>query len=365
MGEIIRSGDEFRNPRAARIDEPVVDGYRNIKNVTRGRHATPGDFGKGMPRIAILKQGPRKGAVPATWFHSKEEPKEYPDILDIDSGYAMYYGDNGWKDTGGSKRPPHESAEDSYGISLLNEVEHLYFSDERSDRELAPPILITQEFRRGGLALRRFIGVGVLIGRETIDMDGGLYENVLYHVGLLELPDGMDWGWIDDLRDHSLGAEETFSSAPSSWIDWVEMGHEALSPTSIECSTGSGGAPRPPMRPDPLTVAEEREADDGSGYVYAITNRAWPGWVKIGRARDVRKRQGDYQTYSPKRDYKLKHAVRCEDRITAETTVHRHAALLAFGRRRCEWFRLTLGSAKTVLHRVGEPTDLLHPQLAG
>jgi len=180
---------------------------------------------------------------------------------------------------------------------------------------------------------------------------------VLYHVGLLDLSEGLDWAWIDDLRDSSLTVDETFSNSPPSWLEWVDKGHEALPPSSIVRSIDTGAVVRLPKRPDPLTLAEEREPDDGTGFVYAITNPAWDGWVKIGRARDAGKRWGDYLTYSPERDYDLEHFVPCDDRIAAEAEAHRHAALLAFGRKRGEWFRISLEQAKSVLGRLGEATE--------
>ena len=39
------------------------------------------------------------------------------------------------------------------------------------------------------------------------------------------------------------------------------------------------------------------------GYVYAITNPAWPGWVKVGMAVDSNDRLNSYQTSSPFRDF--------------------------------------------------------------
>ena len=44
MGEIIRSGDEFRNPRTARIDEPVVDDYRShMRHILSHMDSAPGE----------------------------------------------------------------------------------------------------------------------------------------------------------------------------------------------------------------------------------------------------------------------------------------------------------------------------------
>ena len=145
----------------------------------------------------------------------------------------MYYGDNGWKDD----RPPHPSADDSHGIKLLNGVQDLYFSDDRSERAVAPPILISQNFKRVGVSMRRFLGVGVLIGREIVILEdrGVEYENVLY-LALLELPECLDWDWVDALRDPMMSVEETLEIAPESWIRWVEGGNAAISDGPIERS---------------------------------------------------------------------------------------------------------------------------------
>jgi len=342
---IIHVGDVFRNPLRGRIDEPYVDGFRNIKHLTRGRFDRPGNFGQGMPRFAKLTMGPRRHRIPATWFHSKKVHKEYPDEIDIEKRYVKYYGDNGWNNRRGE---PHSSADDSYGIKMFNKIERLYFSNNTEERGVAPPILITQEYSMNNLAMRKFIGVGVLVSRDTIIQSDqrGNFENVLYHVGLLDLPDGFDWGWIDDLRDPNLDVEATFNKAPASWRDWVEHGDKAMGWRSVG---------RPDIvKHDAQTDLEELEPDDGTGYVYAITNPAWEDYVKIGQARDAKERVGDYQTYSPERDYKLVHDVYSKNRIQAEKEAHMHAARLAYGRHRGEWFRISIEQAMEVLDGIND-----------
>lgn len=41
------------------------------------------------------------------------------------------------------------------------------------------------------------------------------------------------------------------------------------------------------------------------GFVYVISNPAWPGMYKIGMTTNHKRRLAQYQTYSPHRDYKL------------------------------------------------------------
>lgn len=41
------------------------------------------------------------------------------------------------------------------------------------------------------------------------------------------------------------------------------------------------------------------------GFVYVISNPAWPGLYKVGMTTNPKRRLAQYQTYSPHRDYKL------------------------------------------------------------
>ena len=91
------------------------------------------------------------------------------------------------------------------------------------------------------------------------------------------------------------------------------------------------------------------------GYVYAITNPAWPEWVKIGMAIDANDRCNGYQTSSPFRDYKVEHVVATKNRRAAEAEAHKLATKLAV-ETRGEWFRLDIEQAKTVLNNI--TTDL-------
>ena len=84
------------------------------------------------------------------------------------------------------------------------------------------------------------------------------------------------------------------------------------------------------------------------GYVYVITNKAWPDWVKIGMAIDAEDRLSGYQTSSPHRDYILEHSVYSNERRKAEQQAHSRAAKLAI-EVNGEWFKLTVQQAIEVL----------------
>ena len=75
------------------------------------------------------------------------------------------------------------------------------------------------------------------------------------------------------------------------------------------------------------------------GYVYVITNKAFPGWVKIGMAIDAEDRLKSYQTSSPYRDYQLLHSVYVTNRRAIERKAHRKVSKIAEDRQN-EWFKV-------------------------
>jgi len=87
------------------------------------------------------------------------------------------------------------------------------------------------------------------------------------------------------------------------------------------------------------------------GYVYVITNPAWPNWVKIGMAVDAEDRLNGYQTSSPMRDYQLEFSVKVNDRRKAETKAHKICKKMGVSNKG-EWFNMPVDTAKLVLEQV-------------
>lgn len=101
---------------------------------------------------------------------------------------------------------------------------------------------------------------------------------------------------------------------------------------------------------DAAFTALQKDTQIKEGYVYAIRNKAWPEWVKIGKAIDAQDRLNGYQTSSPMRDYELIHAVYFDDRNKAERDAH--TAAERKGDRKGEWFKLTEEQALDVLREI-------------
>lgn len=99
-----------------------------------------------------------------------------------------------------------------------------------------------------------------------------------------------------------------------------------------------------------LVTAHVAEKVVREGFVYIITNPAWPAHCKIGRAFDPESRLNGYQTGAPQRDYRLHYAVYFDDCHEAEELIHN---TLADYRANGEWFRILPSVAEHVLDMIG------------
>ena len=92
-----------------------------------------------------------------------------------------------------------------------------------------------------------------------------------------------------------------------------------------------------------LDRVEQYHTNVKEGYVYAISNRAWPHHVKIGSAIDPESRLATFQTADPYRGYELRAVVYSKDRKALESAVHS-----GWAKRRLsgtEWFVCTNAAA--------------------
>tara|TARA_R100000773_G_C4221076_1_gene119942 strand:- start:1346 stop:1930 length:585 start_codon:yes stop_codon:yes gene_type:complete len=87
------------------------------------------------------------------------------------------------------------------------------------------------------------------------------------------------------------------------------------------------------------------------GYIYAISNPAWKGWLKLGMAIDPNDRCNSYQTSSPLRDYKLVYSKFFKDRRKAEFKMH-ELARKASKNNNSEWFELSNESAIRIINSI-------------
>jgi hypothetical protein len=86
-----------------------------------------------------------------------------------------------------------------------------------------------------------------------------------------------------------------------------------------------------------------------SGSVYVIENKAWPGWVKIGCALNIKRRLSVYQTGDPTRSYNLCHLRQVNDRKLAEQLLIKE---LVGYENNGEWFKIEISKAITFVEKI-------------
>lgn len=97
-----------------------------------------------------------------------------------------------------------------------------------------------------------------------------------------------------------------------------------------------------------LEGLNNKQSSIKEGFVYIISNVAWPGMKKVGSAIDPEKRLDNYQTYDPYRGYVLEYYQYADDRRFLERRVQQDlVALKVHGSD--EWFACTLEQAKSVM----------------
>ena len=77
------------------------------------------------------------------------------------------------------------------------------------------------------------------------------------------------------------------------------------------------------------------------GYIYIISNIAFPGFVKIGVTENIKFRLKSYQTADPKRSYKVEFFIYHPDAYGAEKRIREMMKYFALSQKN-EWFECSL-----------------------
>jgi hypothetical protein len=211
----------------------LTNEYLNWEELTKGQYSKGLNLYKGMPYFAEVND-----RIPLINFHTnpfKEDEEQSPwrDLIFQEEGRVIYNGDNKSNQT---------KADKTFGNKKVLDILPLYFSNLRSDRIKAPPILITKTVKIGKkTGFRKFIGFGLineppkLIHQFEKNSDK-IFANYQYEVTLFSLSEDLifDWRWIDNRRNISLTHEESLEFAPKSWKDWVKFGSDSISRNKLK-----------------------------------------------------------------------------------------------------------------------------------
>lgn len=229
---VMKIGEILRYPSKISLDHSV-DGLSNWYFETRGPDGNGWSVVKldsgintsalnssaehRVPFLAIRSSPHRFGTSTTPW----------EDIHRPDQGYSRYFGD---------AKPGDKSAEEFLGNDRMLDAFVLQ-SGDRSDRVVAPPILVFEAVPYGGRVKGQLIfhGLGVITKSELVvqreEKSRKTFPNYVFDIALLDLAhenENLNWNWINARRDPSFSAEECLSLAPKSWKKWVESGPAAV-----------------------------------------------------------------------------------------------------------------------------------------
>ena len=92
---------------------------------------------------------------------------------------------------------------------------------------------------------------------------------------------------------------------------------------------------------------------DEPGLVYAITNLAWKGWVKVGKTGSITGRKSNYQTGDPHRKYKVRYTRFFSKCGFAEKQAHAELSKspLVIASKN-EWFQTSIAEVERVINLI-------------
>jgi len=221
----------YRYARRPALDEPVVDGFPNYHHFTVSLEGVRALLESGINPVREVKaiDGARRPviAIRSSPWKAGTETTPWHDAFDLDRGRIRYFGDH--KPT--SSGPVGSTA----GNAALAEAWHLHQGKSRTDRLLAPPLMVFRAVRANGAVKGyvQFCGVALIERMAQVvqpdSLTGSSFPNLRHVFDLLVMDtskecEEVDWRWIDDRRDPSLSLEQTLRFAPSAWREWVSAG---------------------------------------------------------------------------------------------------------------------------------------------
>jgi predicted GIY-YIG superfamily endonuclease len=102
-------------------------------------------------------------------------------------------------------------------------------------------------------------------------------------------------------------------------------------------------------------MKKSQKVKSKEGYLYIISNPAYPGFYKIGVTEDIKSRLHVYQTSDPKRKFKVEFHIFHPDCYQAEKNIKEMMNYFALSQRN-EWFECDL---QTAIVRLQEQVECL------
>lgn len=224
----------YRYARGSNLDRPMIDGYSNYHLLTVSVDGVKALLESGINPVREVKAAdgirrPLIGIRSSPW-KAGTETTPWHDLFDLDHGHVRYFGDH--------KVSTQGPLGSTTGNAALLGAWESHQGHSRRDRLLAPPVMIFRAVKANGAVKGyvQFCGAAVIERVERVvqsDPQTGLnFPNYVFDLAVVDTSregDEVDWRWIDDRRDPSLGLEQTLRFAPFAWREWVATGNSILS----------------------------------------------------------------------------------------------------------------------------------------
>ncbi len=254
----------YRYARGPGLDEPTIDGFPNYHFLSSSIDGTRTLLESGINPVREAKavDGLRRPviAIRSSPWKAGTETTPWHDVFALDRGHIRYFGDH--KPT--SSGPVGSTA----GNAALAEAWNLHQGKSRTDRVLAPPLMVFRAVRANGAVKGyvQFCGVALIERMAQVvqrdPLTGSSFPNYVFDLLVIDTSkegDEVDWRWIDDRRDPSLSLEQTLRFAPSAWCEWVSAGTGTPGHTGL---LGNGGDSEALSEPN-SNVGQGEAFDDG------------------------------------------------------------------------------------------------------
>lgn len=103
-------------------------------------------------------------------------------------------------------------------------------------------------------------------------------------------------------------------------------------------------------------MRERKRKRKKEGFVYIISNKAFPNFYKIGVTQNISSRLRSYQTSAPLRDYKIEYYIAHPDAYKAESDIKEMMKYFALSIKN-EWYEVDLNIAKIRLDETLDPPE--------
>ena len=233
-------------------------------------------------------------------------------------------------------------------------------SNQRGTQMREGKLIAVKRMRDNRLPLRAILTANV--GTKVRNSEPAWYpthEECIVRIGQGATIDGDVDAWCKDLWSDASGVasngQNNFDRPLHFWFETSESPAKLLDKILDRRTALEGNdVPSSPRGRDAYTIEAERIQ---GGFVYILHNISWPGWIKIGKAVDLKQRMTAYRTCEPSAEQSFEYLAHfpSDNALSIEQAVHSELAERLQNdeqnrTRQGEWYRITVEEATQIIN---------------